>query len=147
MTAALEGSEWSAARPGRTFPQERAGTHFTGGWVGPRAGLDGRKFSSPLGFDPGTSSPQLATVYCDIDKGSNHILDEEWIILLVLCNILVQGTFHLFKSLILNTITSNLFSTRRHREISYLHLNCSHVRAVHITYSTWAVSEWAVSSK
>jgi len=23
------------------FPQERASTHFTGGWVGPRAGLDG----------------------------------------------------------------------------------------------------------
>ena len=40
MTAALEGGEWSAARPGRTLPQERPGTHFTGGWVGPRAGLD-----------------------------------------------------------------------------------------------------------
>jgi len=25
-------------------------THFTGGWVGPRAGLDGRKISSPPGF-------------------------------------------------------------------------------------------------
>jgi hypothetical protein len=31
--------------------------HFTGGWVGPRAGLDGRKISSPPGFDPGPSSP------------------------------------------------------------------------------------------
>ena len=28
-----------------------------GGWVGPRAGLDGRKISSPPGFDPGPSSP------------------------------------------------------------------------------------------
>ena len=46
MTAALEGGEWSAARPGR----ERPGTHFTGGWVGPRAGLDGRKISSPSGI-------------------------------------------------------------------------------------------------
>jgi len=36
MTAALEWSEWSAARPGCTLPQERPGTHFTGGWVGPR---------------------------------------------------------------------------------------------------------------
>jgi len=43
MTAALEGGEWSAARPGRTLPQEKPGTHFTGGWVGPRAGLDGWK--------------------------------------------------------------------------------------------------------
>ena len=42
MTAALEGSEWSAARPGRTLPpRERPGTHFTGGWVGPQ-GRSGR---------------------------------------------------------------------------------------------------------
>jgi len=32
-------------------------THFTGGWVDPRAGLDGRKISFPLGFDPESSSP------------------------------------------------------------------------------------------
>jgi hypothetical protein len=34
--------EWSASRPGRFFtPGERTpGTHCTGGWVGPRAGLD-----------------------------------------------------------------------------------------------------------
>jgi hypothetical protein len=51
MTAALEGGEWSAARPGRILPQERPGTHFTGGWVGPRAGLDGRQISSPPGFE------------------------------------------------------------------------------------------------
>ena len=30
---------------------------FTGGWVGPRAGLDGRKILSPPRFDPGPSSP------------------------------------------------------------------------------------------
>jgi len=28
-----------------------------GDWVGPRAGLDGQKISSPPGFDPGPSSP------------------------------------------------------------------------------------------
>jgi len=39
------------------YPQERPGTHSTGGWVGPRAGLDGLKISSPPGFDPGPSSP------------------------------------------------------------------------------------------
>ena len=33
-------SEGSASRPGRMYPRERPGTHCTGGWVGPRAGLD-----------------------------------------------------------------------------------------------------------
>ena len=50
MTAALEGGEWSAARPGRTLPRERAGTHCAGGWVGPRAGLDGRENLVPTGI-------------------------------------------------------------------------------------------------
>ena len=29
--------------PAALYSLERPGTHFTGGWVGPRAGLDGRK--------------------------------------------------------------------------------------------------------
>ena len=29
--------------PAALYPRERPGTHFTGGLVGPRAGLDGRK--------------------------------------------------------------------------------------------------------
>jgi len=45
MTAALEDCEWSAEQhaPAALYPRERPGTHYTGGWVGPRAGLDGRK--------------------------------------------------------------------------------------------------------
>ena len=43
--------------PAAIYPRERPGTHFTGGWVDPRAGLDGQKISSPTGFDPGPSSP------------------------------------------------------------------------------------------
>ena len=43
--------------PAALYPRERSGTHFTGDRVGPRAGLDGRKISSPPGFDPGPSSP------------------------------------------------------------------------------------------
>jgi len=58
MAVALEGGEWSAARPGCTLPLGKPGTHFTGGWVGPRAGLDGWKISSPLEFDLGPSSPK-----------------------------------------------------------------------------------------
>ena len=43
--------------PAALYPRERPGIHFTVGWVGPRAGLDGRKSSSSPGFDPGPSSP------------------------------------------------------------------------------------------
>jgi hypothetical protein len=40
LTSALDGGEWSALRPGRFTPRERApGTHWIGGWVGPRAVL------------------------------------------------------------------------------------------------------------
>ena len=53
LTTALEGGGWSAARPGRTLPQERPGTHFTGGWVGPRAGLDGQKITPHRDSIPG----------------------------------------------------------------------------------------------
>jgi hypothetical protein len=41
LTSGLYGGEWSASRSGRFTPRERAhGTRWTGGWVGPRAGLD-----------------------------------------------------------------------------------------------------------
>jgi hypothetical protein len=51
LTSALDGGEWSASRPGRFTARERApGTHWIGGWVGPRAVLDAvmkRKIPSP----------------------------------------------------------------------------------------------------
>jgi hypothetical protein len=41
LTSALHEGEWSASRPGRFIPRERApGTHWIGGCVGPRAVLD-----------------------------------------------------------------------------------------------------------
>jgi hypothetical protein len=42
LTSALDGGEWSASRPGRVLPpgKRTPGTHWIGGWVGPRAGLD-----------------------------------------------------------------------------------------------------------
>jgi hypothetical protein len=41
VTATLNGDVWSASRPVRFTHKVRApGTHWTGGWVGPRAGLD-----------------------------------------------------------------------------------------------------------
>jgi hypothetical protein len=40
------------------LPLERPGTHWTGGWVGPRVGLDGcGKSRPPPGFDPRTIQP------------------------------------------------------------------------------------------
>ena len=57
MTATLERGEWSAHAPAALYPRERHGTHCTGGWVGHRVGLDGRKISSTPGFDPRTVQP------------------------------------------------------------------------------------------
>jgi hypothetical protein len=55
MTSALGGREWSAPRPGRYAPGERApGTHWMGGLVGPSTVLDGvekRKFLTLAGLE------------------------------------------------------------------------------------------------
>jgi hypothetical protein len=40
LTSALVGGEWSALLPGCFIPGETPGTHWIGGWVGLRAGLD-----------------------------------------------------------------------------------------------------------
>jgi hypothetical protein len=51
LISALGGGEWSASRPGRFTLRVRApGTHWIGGWAGPRAVLDAvvkRKIPSP----------------------------------------------------------------------------------------------------
>jgi hypothetical protein len=55
LTSALARGEWSASRPGRFTPRERApGTHWIGGWVDPRAGVDDvekRKFFTLPGLE------------------------------------------------------------------------------------------------
>jgi hypothetical protein len=55
LTLALAGGEWSASRPGRFTPGQRApGAHWIGGWVDLRAGLDDlekRKFLTLLGLE------------------------------------------------------------------------------------------------
>jgi hypothetical protein len=41
LTSALDGGEWSDSRSCRFTPEERApDTHWIGGWVSPRAGLN-----------------------------------------------------------------------------------------------------------
>jgi hypothetical protein len=43
------------------YPRERSGTHCIGGWVGPRAGLDGcGKSRPPPGFDPRIVQPVVS---------------------------------------------------------------------------------------
>jgi hypothetical protein len=64
LTSSLAGGEWSASRPGRFTPGERApGTHLIGGWVDPRAGLDDvekRKFLTLPGLR--TPTTQLSSL-------------------------------------------------------------------------------------
>jgi hypothetical protein len=52
LTSALDGLSGQRHAPAALYPRERTpGTHCTGGWVGPRAGLDteaGGKILSPL---------------------------------------------------------------------------------------------------
>jgi hypothetical protein len=53
LTSALDEGERSASRPGRITPREKGPfTHWIGGWVGPRAGLETvvkKKFPTPAG--------------------------------------------------------------------------------------------------
>jgi len=53
------------ATPRPLYPRERAGTHCTEGWVGPRVGVEGcGKSPVPPGFDPQTVQP-VASRYTD----------------------------------------------------------------------------------
>jgi hypothetical protein len=70
LTSTLAGGEWSGSRPGHFTPDERApGTHWIGGWVDARAGLDdvkmGKFVTLPgLELDPSVFQP-VASRYTD----------------------------------------------------------------------------------
>jgi len=69
LTTALDGGEWSASHPSYYTPRERdPGTHWIGGWVGPRAGPEvvAKRIPSlpSLGTEPWSSSP-LSSLYTD----------------------------------------------------------------------------------
>jgi hypothetical protein len=66
LTSALDGGGWSKPLPVRFTPRKEPGTHCTGGWVGPRVGLDGTENLVPPGFDPRTVQP-VASRYTDQD--------------------------------------------------------------------------------
>jgi len=58
----------SAPRPGRLYPWERPFTHCTGGWVGTRAGLEGKNTSSPPGFE----GKRINFLHINITKDDNN---------------------------------------------------------------------------
>ena len=47
LTSALDMGGWSTPRPGRFTAGKGPGTNCTGGWVGPRAGMDGCRKCRP----------------------------------------------------------------------------------------------------
>ena len=58
MSMTLEGVRGQRHAPAALYPRERPGTQCTGGWVGPRAGLDRYGKSRPhRNSIPGLSSP------------------------------------------------------------------------------------------
>jgi hypothetical protein len=56
----LKGLSGQQHFPAALYSWERPGTHCTGGWVGPRAGLDRRKISPQPGFLPQTVQPVVS---------------------------------------------------------------------------------------
>jgi len=75
LTSALDGLGGQRHAPAALPPGKRPGTHCIGGWMGPRAGLNGcGKFRPPPEFDPRTVQP-LASSYIDCTMtGSCHRL-------------------------------------------------------------------------
>jgi hypothetical protein len=67
LTTALEGGEGQHHAPAALYPQERPGTHCTGGWVDPRVGL-GRCGLSRLHRDsiPGPFSPEPVAISTEL---------------------------------------------------------------------------------
>jgi len=78
--------------PAALYPRETPDTHCTGGWVGPRAGLD-KKISSPPGFDPRTVQP-VASRYTDYATGHIYLL--LWV--LIRCRYHRLGSVFAFQS-------------------------------------------------
>jgi hypothetical protein len=61
--------EGSASLPGLPLPLERPGTHCTGGWVGPRAGLDRCGKSCPhQNSIPGPSSTYPVAIPTELSR-------------------------------------------------------------------------------
>ena len=74
-TSALDWGEVNATfRP--LYPQERPSTHCIGGWLGPRAGLDGCRKSGPPYWDsiPAPSSPYRLAVLTELSRPRSRFM-------------------------------------------------------------------------
>jgi hypothetical protein len=72
LSSALAGGEWSASRLCRFTPEERTpGTHWIGGWVDPRVGLDdvdNRKFLTLRDSNSDPSVVQPVRYFADMNQ-------------------------------------------------------------------------------
>jgi hypothetical protein len=78
VTSALDEGEWTASRPRRFRPGERApGTHWIGGWVGPTVDLDAvtRKIpNSCRESNPGRPARSLVAILTGLHSGTKLII-------------------------------------------------------------------------
>ena len=69
LTSALDGVGGQSHVPAALPPRKRLGTHCLGGWVSPKAGLDGGgNFSPHRNSIPGTSSPQRIAILIELTR-------------------------------------------------------------------------------
>jgi hypothetical protein len=70
--------------PAALYPQEKRGTHCTGGWVGPRAGLDRCGESRPHRDSiPGSSSPWAVAISTELSRLKEDIMC--WYLYFIFC--------------------------------------------------------------
>jgi hypothetical protein len=78
LTSALDGGEWPASGPRSFTPGERATvTHWIGGWVGPRTGVEGNIYCRELNPDCPACNPspyRLSWYYWYL---SEHFLSDQ----------------------------------------------------------------------
>jgi len=133
MTAALEGGEWSAARPGRTLPPEKTRYPLYRRLGGPQ-GRSGqvRKISSLPGFDPGPSSPYLVAILTGIPGPSTRTWRPEKASLHTAENPDQNGLLHVSRTAVhghcgyqqQNFTRANRFSTRQVKNTCSGRISC-----------------------
>jgi hypothetical protein len=73
-TSAPDGVGGQRHAPAALYPQERPGTHCIGGWVGPRASLNGCGLSRPQQYSiPGLSSQQWIATPTDLSRLAQEV--------------------------------------------------------------------------
>jgi hypothetical protein len=77
LTSALTGVGGERHAPA-ALPRQRPGTHCVGGWVGPRAGLDGCEKSRPTGIRSPDSSARSESLYRLSSPGPRCNWKREW---------------------------------------------------------------------